>query len=85
MGRKENANFCGVALRKSSLFCPHDENENKLWKILTSNDKGFQELSGQDEVLERERRYKIYQNDQLFKFDHLFNKWTKSMIPLFLV
>ena len=50
MGRKENANFCGVALRKSSLFCPHDENENKLWKILTSNDKGFQELSGQDET-----------------------------------
>ena len=30
IGKKGNANYCGVALRKSSLFCSHDENENKL-------------------------------------------------------
>ena len=32
------------------------------------------------------KREKIQiQNDKIFKFDHLFNKLTQSMIPVFLV
>ena len=35
--------------------------------------KGTPQMSSL-KVLERERKYKIHQNDQLFKLDHLFNK-----------